>query len=41
MDHVLNDFAVRGLGSLTVLQLHTFFGYVCGARFKHGKTRRG
>jgi hypothetical protein len=41
MDHVLNGFAVRGLGSLTVLQLRAFLGYVCGARFKHEKTRRG
>jgi hypothetical protein len=41
MDHVLNDFAVRGLGSLTILQLCTFCSYVPGARFKHGKMRRG
>jgi hypothetical protein len=32
-----NDLAVRGLGSLTVLQLHACCGYVLDARFKHKK----
>jgi hypothetical protein len=41
MVHAPNDFAVRGIGSLTVLQLHAFCGYVPDARFKHEKMHRG
>jgi hypothetical protein len=37
MTHTSNAFAVRGLGSLTILQLRVCCGYVPGARFKHGK----
>jgi hypothetical protein len=33
MTHMPNGLAVRGLGSLTILQFAWFFGYVPGARF--------
>jgi hypothetical protein len=41
MAHAPNASAVRGLGSLTILQLHVFCGYVRGAGFKHEKMHRG